>query len=308
MTIRDDIDCQTWEWVDGDGNVHAIDLTNGIVAGQSQGTGMPPVRRVDVQVPGRPGSFTLHRSYGEKQVALQVVVAGSSPTEVEQNIAAWATRCNVLRGGGALRRTRSDGVTRRVLFCDYDDGLTIDQTAGIWSEGVQQAVLLFYAADPFWYADAATVVNFTPGGGSATGFFPIPNPDTGSMITLVSSEVFGTVVVTNPGDAPAYPVWTLTGPGQSIKLRNLATGTVVDLTADGGLVLGSGEVATIDTRPGHTLLALDDGTNLARYLTDASTLWPIELGGPQTLQVEMSGATAGTSDVELSYTPAHLTA
>lgn len=303
MTLRDDTDCQAWEWIDADGVSHPFDLTANMVAGQSQGTGVPPVRRVDVRVPGRSGAFTLHRDYGEKLVALSVTVAGSGPQDVEEALAEWATRVNVLRGGGALARTRADGVTRRLLFCDYDDGFTIDQTASIWAEGVQQAVLMFFAADPFWYDDTDTVVAFTTGTG--TGFFPIPNPVTGSFITLTASEVFGTAVIDNDGDAPVYPVWTITGPGATIRLVNVTTGEVLDLTDDGSLVLAAGDVLTIDTRPGYTTVSLDDGTNVANYMTDDSTLWPLVLG-EQTVQVEMSGSTVASS-VSLAYARKHLT-
>lgn len=303
MTLRDDTDCQTWEWIDADGVAHPVNLTTDVVAGQSQGTGMPPVRRVDVRVPGRAGAFTLDRNYGEKVVALSVTVAADGPQGVEEAIAAWATRVNVLRGGGALARTRADGVTRRILFCDYDDGFTIDQTASIWSEGVQQAVLMFFAADPFWYDDADTIVAFTTGTG--VGFFPIPNPVTGSFITLTASEVFGSAVIDNDGDAPVYPVWTITGPGAGIRLVNVTTGEVLDLTDDGSLVLAAGDVLTIDTRPGFTVLSLADGTNVANYLTDDSTLWPLVLG-EQTVQVEMSASTVASS-VSLAYARKHLT-
>lgn len=302
MTVRDDIDVQTWEWIDGSGVVHAMNLTNGIVTGRSVGTAMPPIRRVDRRVPGRAGAFTLDRNYAEKSVAIAATLHTADAETLEEAIAEWASRFNVLLGGGALARTRADGVTRRLLYCDYDDGFGIDQQSGIWRRGTQQAVLTFFAADPWWYDDTDTVVTFTTGTG--VGFFPIPNPTTGSFITLTSSEVFGSASIDNDGDAPVYPVWTITGPGSSIRLVHDTTGDVLDFTDDGSLTLAAGDVLTVDTRPGYTRVEVD-GTNVANHLTDESTLWPLALG-TQTVHVEMSGST-GASEVELAYARKHLT-
>lgn len=303
LIVSTAVDVQTWEWIDADGVAHTFAEVNGIVPGRSQGTGMPPVRRSDIRVPGRAGAFNLDRTYGERTWALAVTLATTGPTTLEEAIAAWARRFNVLRGPGQIRRTRSDGTTRRVLYCDYEDGFGIDQAQGIWNSGAQGAVLMFFAADPFWYDDADTVVPFTTGG-AGLGFFPIPNPTTGSFITLASSEVYGSVTVDNDGDVPVFPVWTIEGPGSDISLQNLTTGEELTLSAAGGLSLVAGETLTIDTRPGETLLEVD-GTNVARYLSDASSLWPLALGD-NLLQVSMAGAT-GASSVELSYLRGWLT-
>lgn len=298
--IRDDTDCQGWEWIDADDVVHAFDLTNDIIAGQSQDTGMPPTRRVAVQVPGRSGSFVLDRDYAERLLALEATIVSSAAAQgVEEAIADWAQRFNVLRGGGRLRRTRADGITKRVLFCDYDDGFGIDQSASIWAEGVQQAVLMFYAGDPFWYDDDETVVVFAAGG-VLTAFFPIPNPTTGSFVTLTASEVFAQQVITNDGSAEVYPVWTIGGPASAIVLENLTTGERMAFTAAGGVTLLAGESITIDTRPGYTRVEHSDGTNLAPYLSDDSTLWPLA-AGDNDVSVEMSGTAIGVSSARLGY-------
>lgn len=304
--ITSEVDCQAWEWIDALGVAHAFTVDNGIVSGQSQGTGMPPVRRADVRVPGRAGAFNLDRSYGERTWALGVTIDsgdGATATTLEEAIEAWAGRFNVLAGPGRIRRTRADGVTKRVLFCDYDAGFGIEQDRGIWAQGSQPAVLTFFAADPFWYDDAATVVPFTTGTG--VGFFPIPNPLTGSFITLNASEVYGSATVNNDGQVAVFPTWTITGPGSAISLRNITTGETLALTAAGSLDLAAGEVLTIVTRPGETVLELADGTNVARYLTDPSALWLLERGD-NLVQVQMTGATA-ESAVSMSYTRGWLT-
>lgn len=293
---------ELWEWIDPDGSVFAFNAANGAIAGQSTNFWMPPTRRLSQPIPGRVGTYTLDSSYRERVGGLQVVFdtrtlyPGSRDSSVETILAAWAARFNVLRGAGQLRHTRLDG-TRRVLHCEYDDGFGVSQIDGVWRQGVQMAVLQFYAADPVWYDDADTTVPFTTSSGGS--FLPIPNAGTGSFVTIVGSEVFGNATILNSGDVPIYPVWTITGPGSNITLRNVTTGEVLALTANGGLSLSAGQVLTVDTRIGSTKLQLADATNEAGYLTDASLLWTIGRG-TQVLRVEMSGST-GASSVSLAY-------
>ena len=164
-------------------------------------------------------------------------------------------------------------------------------------------MLAFFAADPFWYDDTETTSTFAASG-AASPFFPIPNATTGSFITITSSEVFATEVVTNSGDVPAYPVWTITGPGSAIALRNITTDKQITLSANSGLSLTASQTLEIDTRPGSTLVERD-GANVAAYLADASELGPLDLGA-NTIQIEMSGTT-GDSSVEIAYRAGHLT-
>ena len=303
LIVTEQTSCETWQWIDADGASHTLGEASGLVPGQWVGFGIPPTRRVDRRIPGRPGAYTLDRSYGERTATLQVVVVASSMSGLQQAIDDWAERFNVLRGGGTLRHTRTDGVTVRRLNCDYEAGLEISQAEGVWRAGAQAALLSFFAADPFWYDDTETTETFAASGTSAA-FFPIPNATTGSFITLTSSEVFGSLVVTNDGDVPVYPTWTIEGPGSSITLRNVTTGKVITLSANGGLTLTAGQTLEIDTRPGSTLIERDSA-NVAAYLSDASELWPLALGA-NTIQIEMGGSTAD-STVAISYRLAHLT-
>lgn len=295
MNVPDD--CQAWEWIDAAGGVHEFTEAEGVIPGRYSGAAMPPTRRVDTAVPGRAGVHRVAATYGPKPWALAVTFTGEAEQGVEEAIAAWASRFNVTLGEGTMRRTRADGVTKRILFCDYDAGMGIDQASGIWSEGAQQAVLTFYAADPFWYDDEAMVESFTTEATAA--FFPIPNPDTGSYMTIVESGVFASATVDNDGDVEAYPMWTISGPGESIVLTNHSTGQVLDLTADAGLVLADGDVLTIATRPGETTVELADGTNVAEYLTDPSRLWSL-VKGQNVVEVAMSGADEDSA-VSFSY-------
>lgn len=270
------------------------------------GRGMPPIRIADDIIPLQAGAVLRDIQHGVRDVAVPVVFYSETLTDVRAILRGIMRTFDPTRGDGTLRVLTPDGVERD-LFCRYQGGFEIVEAPpmrGISPEqSAQQGVLVFRAFDPYWYDTEPFTDTYTAG--VVTGsFFPIPNPTTGSFITLVSSTVFTTVTIDLDADVDSWPVWTINGPGTAIALRNLTTGEVIDLSAGGGLTLGAGEVATIDTRRGVKTMTLADGTNLFPYLTNASSLWP--LNQTQQVQIEMDG-TDPSSSVELSVNVAHLT-
>lgn len=272
------------------------------------GRGMPPIRISEEVVPLQPGARLRDLQHGVRDVAVPVVFYAESLTEVRAILRGVMRTFDPTRGDGILRVLTPDGVERD-LNCRYQGGFEIVEAPpdrGIsQTQAGQQGVLVFRAFDPYWYDTAPLVETYTLG--AVTGqFFPIPNPTTGSFVTLVASEVFTTVTIVLDTDLNAWswPIWTIEGPASGIVLRNLTTGAAIDLGAAGGLTLDAGEVATLDLRPGVKSLTLGDGTNLYPYLTNASQLWP--LGPTQEVQIELTGATSDT-EVTLTVYGAHLT-
>ncbi|QOR55357.1 MAG: hypothetical protein SHS37scaffold145_8 [Phage 71_18] len=271
------------------------------------GRGMPPIRISDEIVPMTPGARLRDLQHGVRDVAVPIAFYDDDLVAVRAALRGVMRTFDPRRGDGTLRVLTVDGIERD-LTCRYQGGFEIVEAPpdrGISpTQAAQRGVLVFRAFDPYWYDVEAFTEEFTLGAAGGS-FFPIPNPTTGSFITLTASEVFTTVTIDLDTDLDDWnwPVWTITGPGSAIVLRNLTTGDDIDLTANGGLTLDDGEVATLDLRPGVKTLMLADGTNLYPYLTNASVLWP--LGPTQQVQIEMTGATVDTL-VELSVNPAHL--
>jgi hypothetical protein len=104
------------------------------------------------------------------------------------------------------------------------------------------AVFQFDALDPFEYsADEHSLSSgpAEPGAGFSVPFTP--------PFSLPAGTV-GIIPATNAGTAPAPWVATIEGPSSGIKLTNLTSGDVLDLSANGGLVLADGDTLTLDSR------------------------------------------------------------
>lgn len=186
-------------------------------------------------------------------------------------------------GVGALVFTTPDGTQRR-LYCVYAGGMeSVRDEEGTF----HRLVLIFRAHDPFWYAVDPTVVPFT--GGATTNFFPF------FPMRVSASQIFGDVSVTNDGDVETWPVWTITGPGSGLVIRNLTTGKLISITR----TFGAGEGATIDTRPGRKTVKTHAGVNLYPNMSADSSLFPLTTVF-NTLRVEFNGTDAN-SKVELSF-------
>lgn len=301
--------CETVVFIDPAGDEYV--LTSGddhdTVEGIS-GRGMPPIRISEEVVPLQPGARLRDLQHGVRDVAVPVVFVGPSLIEVRSALRGVMRTFDPTRGDGTLRVTTPDGIERE-MTCRYQGGFEIvegPQDRGISSaQAAQKGVLVFRGFDPYWYNTTPFTATYTTGVAEGA-FFPIPNPSSGSFITLVASEVFTTVTIDigTDLDAWSWPVWTITGPASGIVLRNLTTGQAIDFGNAGGLTIASGEVATLDLRPGIKTLELADGTNLYPYLTNASELWA--LGPTQQVQIELTGADSNT-EVGLWVRGAYLT-
>lgn len=266
---------ETIEYVAADGATATLYRRQG-----ASGRFMPPIVVKDRAVPGDHGTRFQHCRFDAAHPVIPVLLEGLDDTEFRSAVRDLAAVLNPDKGIGKLRAT-FDGGTREqsALFVDGLDFAEDYTTFAIPS-------LLFRAFDPFWYDTTTVTSPFTTG--TTASFFPI------FPWRLASSEVFADATVVNDGDVDAWPVWTITGPGSGLVLRNLTTGKVLSLNR----TLLAGEIVTIDTTPGVKTVTLNDGTNLFGLLTDRQ-LWPLARG-TNSIRVELSGATGATS-VVLTY-------
>jgi hypothetical protein len=159
---------------------------------------------------------------------------------------------------------------------DYSPGL----------RGWAQYGLTFQAEDPFW--KGAPIVR-SWGASDPVEF--IDHTTGAPPFNISSSSTFDTASMPNPGDVPAWPVWTVT-----------ATGTVTSVTVgvNGRLVtyagsLTSGQSLTLDSR---AMTAKVGSTNVTASLTVRD--WaPIPEGSEVPLTVSMTG----TGTVQAVLTP-----
>lgn len=152
------------------------------------------------------------------------------------------------------------------------------------------------SGDPFWTREEA--MQQTIRSSSARGLL-----GTGrslSMLRVSSSQAMGVVQVDNPGDAPAWPMTSLTGPAETMSLVSSSGETL----AWSGTLL-AGESRMLDHRA-KTIVdpaAVADPDHGNRYdeLGPAPRFWAVRPGSNLTT-VTVTGATSGTR-VVLSWRP-----
>jgi hypothetical protein len=224
------------------------------------GLGLPPV---NVQWSDGAGDGSVYRSRrvqardidlplyvaGENREALKTYMSRlalmlSEPCElvfVEEDGSEWFT--SVARVGGG----------------SYSYG---NDTTG---ESDLRTVLTLRAGDPYFTAGRAESKSIVSGG--AGGAFLT------SMVSmsLFSSQAIGSIPLENIGDADAYPVWIVTGPGRNFRAA-LPSGEAFEWAG----TLGVGETLVVDTKAG----SVRDGTGASRYgsLLPAPRLWTIPPG------------------------------
>lgn len=115
-----------------------------------------------------------------------------------------------------------------------------------------------------------------------------------SKLQISSSQAIGTMLLENIGDAVAFPVWTVTGPGSNFEAR-LPNGIGFTWTA----TLAAGETLIVDTKSG----TVRDGTGANRYagLSTAPRLFGIP-PGRTSVTASMIGTSAGSS-ITCSWQP-----
>jgi phage-related protein len=284
---------ETVTWIDPDG---ASTTLNGgpdtFVTWDVSGRFAPPARFDEEGIPGGDGSSLRAVRHDTREFTLPVWIEAPDQGALRAAKRALVRSMNPKRGDGLIRVTSPIGDQREIV-CRVAAGLEgverIDDTSGLW---MQMFPLVFRANNPYWRDISDIAATYTVG--TPSTFFPF------FPIRLSNAQVFTDASPDNVGDVDAWPVWTLTGPGSTIYLRNLTTGYVLNLAT----TLGSGESAVIDTRPGAKTVTKADGTNLFSQLSNSSFLWPLE-PGVNSLRIEMSGATAASS-VSMAFRPHYL--
>lgn len=194
---------------------------------------------------------------------------------------------------GTLIFSRPDGTARQVEVICTSGADQPDEGA---SDGFRYWTtygLTFQPLSPY-FEDVNPIIATWQLTAAGTGVPPMP------PVLLSAATVLGVTSISNPGDADAWPVWTITGPGTP-TLQNTSTGLSFGLSA----ALGSGEAVTVDTRPGK--VSATDGLGADRWgdLVAASPrdLWQL-VPGTNGLDLSISGATPA-SGISLSFRPRH---
>lgn len=272
-------------WTGPDGAV--IDLTDAEAGYMVLAEGTTGLRSVTYEV-------TAAKYAGVDGEQVQAIRAAANTPTLGLLVAAdceadFRARARALRhamrpkaGTGALC-VRNDSGEARYLDCYVTAGLEGDESAAV-SGSWWKLALKLYAPSPWWRGEWQTV---SYGLGSPLTFFPI------FPLKLSPSSVQGVFTIDlTDSDAPTYPTWTVTGPGNGLTLTNNTTGKVITVTA----TLAAGETMVITTAPGQQSVRKGDGTNLMGSLATDPALWPL-IEDANTVTASLTGATTASSIV-----------
>lgn len=280
-------------YVDPDGQEWALtDRSAGVVATGCAGISGPPVSATSSPLPG---GGSLPRSYkaASRNITLGLYVGMPTQDDYLTLSDRWARAIWNERLGepapGLFVLARPDGSARQIQVSCIDGGDQSDADPSKSGLTWSTYALTFTADDPMW--SDASPIELTFGTSTAPGVPAMP------PIRLAPATLLGANSVDNSGDADAYPVWTIYGPGQP-TITNNTTGRSFGL----GVTLATGEVVTVDTRPTMQSAVDQVGNDRWNDLLKSSPrdLWSL-VPGTNDINLSMSGSGAG-SQITLSYT------
>lgn len=185
-----------------------------------------------------------------------------------------------------------DECTLRFVEDDGGDWSTkvIHVAGGDYAYGVDtigerdfQTVITLRAGDPYWTYSRSTSKTITNAGAGRGLIGNLAN------MKVSASQAIGTILLENTGTAPAFPVWTVAGPGRNFRAV-AATGEGFHWTG----TLAAGETLTVDTKTGSVVDHL--GRNRYGELASAPRLWSVR-----------PGTTEATASLESTTTASSIT-
>lgn len=273
---------EEWDFSDPTGGVVALNSGIG-------GLGMPTLTRYTSTAPGVAGARWKGFRVEEREVTLPLLVwSDTSDVEfLERDRALWAGF--LPDKTGVLRFTTPDGKSRALtcrLSSDNSDSTYYSPTRMGWHE---YQVSLVADDDPLW---RGPVERWTFQAGDTEPFFS----PTGGVLTISPSQTLGDAQVTNRGDADAWPVWSVTGPADTLSL-GVGGGAVTINQA-----IAAGQTVDIDTRPSSMSITDQDGNDMTGVAQWRAL--PCPPGDPVDLSITAAGTSTATR-VTMQLTPGY---
>jgi hypothetical protein len=274
------------------------DLTSGAdgatLAGGISGLHLPKVTHLWTKTAHRSGQTWRGSRLESRSFSMQILVGDTAPPfrigsdwlalddEFWSALSTEATAQLVVNGARTLTFRLDDGNDQEALSTDPS------------LAGCAVYTIDCVADRPEW-AGAPIAASFPYQASSSSNFFGGGSGALGPPFYISAASGLDTASVANPGDLPAYPVWTITGPVGS------ATVGVVGQTVTLPFPLLAGDQVIIDTEA--QTISDPQGTNLWPQMGYADVEFaPIPAGGTAPVVVGMSGADVGAS-VAVSLTP-----
>ncbi|MDG4801725.1 phage tail domain-containing protein [Micromonospora sp. WMMD980] len=238
----------------------------------------------------RGGARVRHIQPQARVINWPLLVFGQTHTEFIERWRALVRAFTMTRrlGPGRLRVSRPDGSSREILVT-YQGGLNGEAGQGFTHD---TAVVSLYCEDPYWRATEQLVTRYS---------FATLRPFLRPFPSLSSGRVLGEVEIVNPGEAEAWPTWTIIGPATGLVATNYTTGQSFTLSYS----LAAGQTITVTTDP--PTVRGPSGEVLTWALNwPGAVLWGLE-PGLNDVNFSVPGAGPGSA-VDLAYVPRYETA
>lgn len=239
----------------------------GVVRGEAPNTRLPYDQGVSVLG----GVYTPAR---EIQVALQMIgVEGDGAADWTAFNRAMARNCCAYKSEGvlgSLKLAEEGGVTRQI------DGWLVEWPDPDRNGPFYGVVTPVFWCNLPWFYDPTLRVETLALGGDSGITFPIT-----FAITFGSTSIDAYVYPDNQGDVPTWPTIRVNGPGANIKVDNITTSKVFQLTAGGGLTLDAGDYVDIDMAEATVDFydaSAGTTTSVIAKMSDDSEFWSLARG------------------------------
>lgn len=264
--------------------VVALDGVNGV--------GLPTVNTQWIEGAGDGAVWRGERVLArDVDLPLYIVAADRS------TLRATTTRlARMLAGPMTFRFTEDDGTSWTLDVRRNGGGQMVLGTDTNRAVTEATTVVSLRAGDPFWTSSVVqrALISAVTGRGLLSydpdGTGPLARGGSSlSFLRVSASQTIGNFTMSNDGDAPAYPKWTITGPGSNLVITS----------STGESFAWNGTLATTDTLIVDTRAAtVVDQTGASRYasLGPAPRLWRVQPGST-TANVAMTGSTSATTIV-----------
>ena len=243
---------------DGAGDATLLDGVTGL--------DMPPVATTATIPVGWDGSLLQSTRLPDREVFLPLLLQADTVDDMRTLKRRIAQLLSPKTGDVTVTVTHPGDATIRQIDGRFASGFD----GPVTGDGTTAAIgVVLRCSDPWWQAPETTVEQFDANPSkpllSATeDFFPME---------VTGSQAIGDVTITNPGDADAWPVIDIVGPGTDLVMTNATLGLSFGLSS-----VALGETLTVDTRRGVQTLVDDDGNAAWDRLTPGSQLWPLAAG------------------------------
>lgn len=228
------------------------------------GAGFPSINNRAVLTPLRDGATYIDTLFNPRKMTAPLLVrAVTQVSELAAKRLQLVDALNPKYGQGIIQYAPLESGQVYEITAIVDGGVEFREPLG-------QAALLplcnWVCEDPYWRAGVQSFGS----GVTALGGWTIP-----WTIPWTISSSAATIATVNNGDAPVYPVITMTAGGSGAVGPAISNDTTGKTFALGTLTLAAGETLTIDM---EARTAVVGTTNVLGYRTATSVIWPLQVG------------------------------